>query len=55
MPWLCVGVFTGKALKQRQGKLEGGAWYVNEQCNVDWERVYRGVGECTLGVQIFLI
>ena len=41
-------------LREKQCTLEGQAQYVNVQGSVHWEGVH-SVGECTLGVPIFLI
>ena len=42
MQWLWIGIFAGRALKQRQctrGGGGGGAWYVNVWGSVHWEGV----------------
>ena len=37
MQWLCIYIFAGKVLRQRQCTLEGGAWYLNVWGSVHWE------------------
>ena len=49
MQWLWVGILADRALRERQGTLEGHAQYVNVWGNVHWEGVH-SVGECILEV-----
>ena len=53
MQWLRVGVFAGRALRQRQCTLEG-APVCKCMGSVHWEGVY-SVRQCTLGCKIFII